>query len=179
MSNEKENSNKDSFLTLIVSLQLCFNAVAEITVGVKSGNWMEYAVRTTGNIPQEHDLNKAKIEITRIDGKKIHIDITSYFTDGIKETSSPILDLETGQIGDAFIIPANLNVGDTFLEQTQGTITISQNLEKNSAGATRNIITTTTSSTMYYWDKITGFLLEATLTYADFSINTKTEKTNI
>jgi hypothetical protein len=160
-------------------LQLCFNIVAEIVVGVELGYWMEYTVTTNGNIPQEHDLNKAEIQVTMIDGKKIHIDITSYFTDGKQETSSSILDLQIGQIGDAFIIPATLNIGDTFLEQTQGTITISKSEEKNIAGAARTTITATTPSTMFYWDKTTGFLVEATSTYTDFSIHTKAEKTNI
>jgi hypothetical protein len=89
------------------------------------------------------------------------------------------LNLETGQIGDAFIIPANLNAGDTFLEQSEGSITLSGVEERTFAGARRTVVYASTSETMFYWDRSTGVLVEATTSTSDFTLTTRAEKTNI
>ncbi|TET25186.1 MAG: hypothetical protein E3J73_06805 [Candidatus Bathyarchaeum sp.] len=168
-------------ICLAVLVTAIFSAVAsaEIVVGVKEGDWIEYRVTCTGNVPAEHDVNGAKIEIVGVDEKKIDIKITSTYSDGREETTTATLNLETGQIGDSFIIPANLSEGDTFPEQNEGNITISGIEEKRYAGAKRTVVTATTSYTMFYWDKSTGFLVEATSTYTNFTITTKAENTNM
>ena len=101
------------------------------------------------------------------------------YSDGREETTTATLNPETGQIGDSFIIPANLSEGDTFLEQNEGTVTISGIEDKRYAGAKRTVVTATTSYTMFYWDKSTGFLVEAASTYPDFTMTTKAENTNM
>ncbi|MDH5690482.1 MAG: hypothetical protein OEY81_03515, partial [Candidatus Bathyarchaeota archaeon] len=45
--------------------------------------------------------------------------------------------------------------------------------------ATRSVVYASTSLTMFYWDRYTGFLVEATSSYPDFTIITKAEKTNM
>ncbi len=112
-------------LAILVGTYFSAVASAEIVVGVKEGDWIEYRVTCTGDVPAEHDVNGAKIEIVGVDEKKIDIEITSTYSDGIEETATATLNLETGQIGDSFIIPANLSEGYTFLEQKEGNITIS------------------------------------------------------
>ena len=168
-------------ICLAVLVGMLFSAVAsaEIVVGVKQGDWIEYKVTFTGDVLEEHDVTWAKIEVIGVEGKKIDIEITSIYSDGREETATSTLNLETGQIGDAFIIPANLDTGDTFLEQYEGTITISGVEEKNYIGANRKVVYATTSQTMFYWDHSTGFLVEATSSYTDFTMTTKAEKTNM
>ena len=166
------------FAVLVCSL-LSTTVYAEIVVGVKEGDWIEYRVTGTGNVPAEHDLTEAKIEILGVDGKTIDIQIASKFSDGREETITSTLNLETGQIGDSFIIPANLSKGDTFLEQTEGTITIRGVEEKTYAGAKRTTVYATTSRTEFRWDLSTGFLVEATSSYPDFTIITEAENTNM
>ena len=166
------------FAVLVCSL-LSTTVYAEIVVGVKEGDWIEYRVTGTGNVPAEHDLTEAKLEILGVDGKTIDIQIASKFSDGREETITSTLNLETGQIGDSFIIPANLSKGDTFLEQTEGTITISGVEEKTYAGAKRTTVYATTSRTEFRWDLSTGFLVEATSSYPDFTIITEAENTNM
>lgn len=166
-------------LAILLGTYFSAGSLAEILVGVKEGDFVEYQVASTGEVPKEHDVNKAKIEVTGVEGKKINIKLTSTFSAGEEETVDSILNFETGQIGDGFIIPADLSAGDTFLEQTEGNITISKVEEKIFAGAKRTVVSATTSHTRFYWDKSTGFLVEATSTYTDFTITTKAEKTNI
>jgi hypothetical protein len=165
-------------LAVLVSINFLAVASAEIVVGVKPGDWVEYNVTITGVVPEQHDVTWCKIEVTAVEEKNVYVDITSRYSDGREETVSSTLKLETGQIGDCFIIPANLNVGDVF-ESPEGTLTISGVEEKTCAGATRSVVYANNSQTIFHWDKSTGFLLEANSSYPDFTMITKAEKTNI
>ena len=168
-------------ICLAVLVGMLFSAAvsAEIAVGVEQGDWIEYKVTATGTVPEEHNVTWDKIEIIAVEEKKIDIEITSRYSDGREETANSTLNLETGQIGDAFIIPANLDNNDTFLEQNEGNITISEVEKKTYAGANRKVAFANTSQTMFYWDRSTGFLVEATSSYPDFTLTTKVEKTNM
>ena len=167
------------FVVFVGVLFLASVVIAEVSVGVKQGDWIEYNVTCTGDVPADHNVTWAKIEVTGVEGKKIDLAITSRFFDGHEETITATLNLETGEIGDGFIIPANLNAGDTFPEQVEGTITISRVEEKTYANAKRQVVAATTSYTVFYWDQTTGFLVEATTTYTSFGIASKAEKTNM
>jgi hypothetical protein len=72
-----------------------------------------------------------------------------------------------------------LDKDDTFLEQTEGSITISGVEEKTYAGSKRTTVYATTSITSFHWDRSTGFLVEATSTYPEFILITKAENTNV
>jgi len=119
-----------------------------------------------------------KIEVTAVEGKNVYVDITSRYDDGSEETVSSTVKLETGQIGEAFIIPANSKKGDTF-SSYEGTITISGVEETSCAGATRSVVYANTSETMFHWDRSTGFLVEANSSSSEFTMFTKVEKTNM
>lgn len=166
-------------MILFLSIQIHYVSSEEIVVGVKIGDWIEYKVTTTGEVPQEHDLKKARIEVIKVDGNEILINITSIFKDSRKQTTQATLNLETGEILDSFIIPANLNSGNSFSEKVQGTITINESIQKLVIGVNRTLNTASTSSTIFYWDKQTGFLIEAISTYKEFSILTVAQTTNL
>jgi len=168
-------------ICLAVLVGMLFSAVAsaEIAVGVKQGDWIEYKVTCTGTVPEEHDVTWSKIAVISVEEKKTNVKITSRYSDGREETATATLNLETGQIGDAFIIPANLDNGDPFLKQDEGNITISGVEKRTYAGATRSVVYASTSLTMFYWDRSTGFLVEATSSDSDFTMITKAEKTNM
>jgi hypothetical protein len=165
-------------LAVIVSMSFSAVSSAEIVVGVKPGDWIEYNVKFTGDVPLEHDVTWCKIEVTAVEGKNVYVDITSRYADGSNETVSSTVKLDTGQIGEAFIIPANSNKGDTF-SSYEGTITISGVEETSCACATRSVIYANTSETMFYWDRSTGFLVEANSSSSNFTMFTKAEETNM
>lgn len=154
-------------------------STTDVSVGVKEGDLIEYQVTYTGNVPEEHDVTWAKIEVTKVEDPQIELAVTSRYSDGTEETVTTTLNLFTGQIADCFIIPANLNLGDTFLEQVEGTITISGIEERTYANTKRTVVTASTTYTEFVWDRITGFLVEATSIYPDFILVTIAEKTNI
>jgi hypothetical protein len=170
-----------NLICLAVLACVLFSAVAsaEIVVGVKEGDWMEYKVTCTGNVPEAHNVTGARIEVTHVEGKQIDVKVISKYSNGTEGTDILTLNLETGQIGDCFIIPANLNEYDTFPEQTAGNITILGVEEKTYLNATRTVVYANTSQTDYYWDRSTGFLLEANSSYPEFTMVTEAENTNI
>jgi len=165
---------------LAVLVSTCFLAVvsAEITVGVKQGDWIEYTVSISGEVPELHDVSWCRFDITAVDEKNVYVDITWRFVNGTEETESKTLKLETGQIGDCFIIPANLNHSGAFLSP-EGYIMISGVEEKTCAGATRTVVSANTTETLFYWDRSTGVLVEAKSTYPEFNMFTKVDKTNM
>jgi hypothetical protein len=152
---------------------------AEISVGVKQGDWIEYQVTFTGTPDPGHDVIWARMEVVDVQGKDISLAITTKFSNGTLLNETITLNLETGQLGDDFIIPANLKSGDTFLDKRQGNITISGVEERTYAGATRTIVSGATSQTTYYWDKATGVLVAGNSSFTDFTMNTKVDKTNM
>ena len=167
-------------ICLAVLVGMLFSAVAssEIVVGVKQGDWIEYEVTVTGDAPEEHNVTWSKIEIISVEGKKIDIKMMSRYCNGTEVTVTSTLNLETGQIGDAFIIPANLDNGETF-KKNGDIITISGVEERIYAGATRTVVYATTAKTMFYWDQSTGVVVEAISSFPDFTMITKAEKTNM
>lgn len=166
-------------LTIFIGILVPGTVSAEISVGVKEGDWIEYHVTYTRTVPEEHDVTWGKIEIIDVQGKKIDIKIAVEYSNGTQETVTSTLDLETGQLGDGFIIPANLSSGDTFLEKNEGKITIIGIEKRTCIGARRSVVHAATSQTMFCWDKLTGVLVEATSTFIDYTMFTKAYKTNM
>jgi hypothetical protein len=165
-------------LAVLVGMNFLAVASAEIAVGVKNGDWIEYNVTITGDVPEQHDVTWCKIEVVAVEENRVYIDITSRYHDGSEETASSTLKLDTGHVGEAFLIPANSDKGDTF-SSYEGTITISGFEERSCAGATRSVVYANTPETMFYWDRHTGFLVEANSSSSEYTMFTKAEKTNM
>lgn len=167
-----------TLLLVLVSTAFVAVASAEIQVGVKQGDWIEYNVAITGDVPELHDVKWCRFDILAVDGKHVYVDITWRYVNGSEETEPNTLKLETGQIGDCFIIPANLNEGESFLS-LEGDITISGVETQTCAGATRTVVSASTPETLFHWDRSTGVLVEANSTYSLFTMFTKVDKTNM
>jgi len=105
---------------------LLFSAIcyAEVEIGIKQGDWVEYDVDVTGDVPPEHDLTWARMEYITVQGKTADVNITSRYTDGSEDWVVLGLDLEAGKTGDSFLIPANLQEGENYTEQYHREITI-------------------------------------------------------
>ncbi len=155
-------------------------ASATISVGVKKGDWIEYQVKFTGDTAFGHDVTWARIAVTDVQGEAITLNITTESSNGTLTIESPtILSLDSGQLGDDFIIPANLKTGDTFFDKNQGYITITGAEEKTVAGTERTILTGANPDTTYHWDRSTGILVEANSTYPGYAITTIANRTNM
>lgn len=152
---------------------------ADISVGVKQGDWIEYQVTYTGTPPESHAITWAKMEIVGVQGAIINLNVTTKFSNGTLLNETVTLNLETGQLGDEFIIPANLNSGGTFFDEHVGNITISGVEQRTCVGVTRTVVYASTSQTMFYWDRSTGVFVEASSSLNGYTLNSKADKTNM
>jgi hypothetical protein len=167
-------------LTVLITTAL-FTAVAfaDVSVGAKKGDWIEYQVTITGNPPQDHNITWARMDVTGIQGEAVSLDIQTRFSNGSLLLEKITLNLATGDLGDDFIIPTNLNPGDKFYDMYQGNITITSVEQRTAAGAERTVVSGATNQTAYYWDRQTGILVAATSSFPEYTMHTKTSGTNI
>lgn len=156
-----------------------FTVLAEISVGVKQGDWVEYDVSFTGTPIMGHDVTWARMEIKGAEGARINVTFILLLSDGTEENVTENLDFETGRLIDYFIIPAGLKSGDTFFDKSVGNISISGVEVRTYAGATRTVLTGTTPNTIWYWDKSTGVLVEARSSYTEYTLTTVANKTGL
>lgn len=155
------------------------SASVKVSAGVQSGDWVEYNVTSTGAPNQGHDVEWARMEVTSVQYPNVTVEITSNYTDGTSETVTSTLNLETGHLIDDFIIPAGLNVGDSFKDENYGNVTITGSEVRSYAGAERTILTATMGNNTYYWDQETGVSVEGNSTTADYSIYSVVSATNM
>ena len=163
-------------LTLLLVLVLAsafFSVVlADILVGVKQGDWIEYNVSFTGNPPIEHDAVWARMEIISVDGKKVNASFVSRLANETVLEILEDLDLEKGRLIDMFIIPAYLDEGDVFYDQISGQIVIDRVETRNYAGADRTVVYAEAVDTQWYWDRATGVTVEARTSNSMYTLDT-------
>ena len=166
---------------LIISAALPAFVLATVNVGVKKGDWIEYQVSATGASPEGHNTKWARMDVTNVQETTINLNVTTQYGNGTFLYENVTLNLETGQLGDDFFVPANLQAGDVFFDAHAGNITVSGIEQRTYAGAERTVISGSTPQTSFYWDKATGILVEAHSSYPDynFSMATVADKTNI
>jgi hypothetical protein len=151
----------------------------EISVGVKAGDWIEYTVVTSGNPPEQFNLTWARMQILNVESSVVYINVTTKEANGTFSSRPMTLDLERGAIGAWFIIPANLNVGDSFLDSEGQYVEIQGEQRLTWAGDVRTLTNATTSQRIKQWDRLTGVFVECIDVFSDYSINATAIKTNI
>lgn len=169
-----------ALLTTVILLSVATAASSEgISVGVKSGDWIEYNVTSSGAPMQGHDVEWARMEVIAAQSPNITVTLTSRFTDGITDTITATINLETGHLIDDFIIPANLNVGDSFKDEHYGSITITGSQERTYVGVQRTVLYATMGNNTYYWDKATGVSVEGNTQTPEYAIHSVASATNM
>lgn len=174
--------NKKLVLELILLFLLLSSisiASAQLKVGVKNGDWIQYQVAYTGAPDPSHAIAAAKMEVLDVQGTTIKVNILSTYSNGTQVSTNSTLNLQTGQLIDNFIIPANLTKGDQFYDSNVGNITIAGVEEKTYAGATRTVINATSSDNTYIWDQATGISVEGISVGLDYTMHTFANETNI
>ncbi len=175
--------NKKIVLAVALLFILCLNmlvVMGEISVGVKQGDWTEYNVTTTGNPPEEHNVTWARMEILRVQGKEVDVNVTTKARNGTVSSLLMTLNIEKGIIGAWWIIPANLNPGDKFYDAfLDQNITINSQEEKTFAGATRTVTNATVPTRTKLWDKSTGAFMVSMDELPDYTINVVAYSTNM
>lgn len=167
------------FLVLLITSSCLPTALALVQVKVKESDWMEYSVAFDGNATEGHDVVWARIEVTSVQGSLITVKIDTRNTNGVLESDDVTLDPDTGKLGDQFIIPANLNVGDTFFDENFGEVTIAGSAKRTVAGENRTLLYMESADRTVFWDKLTGVLVEGQYSTPGLTMNTHLDKTSM
>jgi len=134
---------------------------ANVTVGVKAGDWMEYNVSYVGSgDPPEEYPNWFKFQITDVQETSISANMTYEMLNGTTTKSSHTYDLKTGVL-QLLVVPAGLTYADVFYHEDYGNITIAGTEEGTYAGGTRTAFYATFNEIKVYWDKPTGIFLQS------------------
>jgi hypothetical protein len=164
---------------LVITSPLFAVAFADVSVGVKKGDWIDYQVAITGNL-EDHDAQRARTEVTDVQGPVLYLNMTTLFTNGTYTYENITLNLQTGHLGDDFFIPANLSTGDVFYDVRIGNVTITSSQQKTCVGTQRTVLigtvatTNNTETTTFEWDKQTGILVQAFSNYTDYNFTMAT-----
>ncbi|UCD96041.1 MAG: hypothetical protein JSV35_05985, partial [Candidatus Bathyarchaeota archaeon] len=119
-----------------------------------------------------------RIDIVSVQGATVIFDITRRLSNGTKYVDRETVNLQTGELGDGFFIPANLSVRDTFLEEHEGELTVGGIQESDYAGETRTILYTTTLAEIW-WDQATGILVEVRFSRTEYTTVIEVDRTSL
>lgn len=171
------NLKKSLILIVLILSLLILSVCAQVNVGLKEGDWVEYTATYTGNPPEAYP-ETIRIEIQNIQDTTITLELDRDLLNGTKDVRTHSFDLEDGA-PDLIIISANLNVGDEVNHAGLGSITIEGEADYDFEGETRKLIHATVNEAEFKWDKITGVLVQADQTADTFTQTWLAVDTNI
>ena len=166
-------------LSLFLAISFTIGVSANIIVGVRQGDWVEYKVSFTGTPPIDHDAVWARMEVVGVDGNKVNATFSSRLANDTELEILESLDLESGRLIDMFIIPAELNEGESFYDKVVGHVVIDKVETRNYAGVNRAVVHAEAVDTQWYWDRATGVTLEARTANSVYTLDTVASGTNL
>jgi hypothetical protein len=159
--------------------------VEAANVGIKAGDWIKYELEITDwPAPYPEWL---KLEFLSVEGTNATVRVTFHKSDGTEESNTVPVDIVAGS-GEAFgfsgfVIPANLATGDSIYMTGYGNLAIESETTRTYAGARRTVIYASFSQYIYqftyYWDKLTGVMVEESITWGDMAATAKAIETNM
>lgn len=172
-------------LTVLIGMLVSASASAEISVGVKKGDWIEYTVATTGVPTSPYPTpypTWAKVEVQSVEGSIVTVKSMTNMSDGTENTQTTAVNIATGS-GGLFVIPAEMKEGDTLYVEYMGNITISGVETRTYANTSRIVLYANMSqydiTSTVYWDQATGILVEMSQPQGDYTMNVKAVATNM
>jgi hypothetical protein len=157
------------------SITANFVGVEAGDVGIKTGDWIEFEYTITGLPAGQPYIKWSKLEFLSVEGTNATVRSTMHGSDGTKQSDTASVDVVSGGEVPGFsrgIISANLTTGNSFYITGYGhviNVTIEGETTKTYAGANRTVVYASFSrdeaQLTYYWDKLTGVVVEASIAY--------------
>ena len=161
-------------------------------VGVRTGDWIKFEYTITGGPAGQPYPEWLELEFLSVEGTSASVKVTMGMSDGTEQSDTVPADLGEGG-GEAFglagfVIPPNLTTGDSVYISGYGNVTIEGETTRTYAGARRRVVHASFSQSVppqdevqltYYWDKLTGVMVEASTTSADITATAKATETNM
>ena len=169
-----------------------FSDIEVDDVGIEAGDWIKLAYTITGWPAGQPYPEWLKLEFLSVEGTSINTRATLHLSDGTEQNNAVPVDVVAGG-GEAFglsgaVIPTNLTTGDSIYMSGFGNVTIEGETTRTYAGARRTVIYASISQSVpfqgevqltYYWDRLTGVMVESSTIYADMTASAKATETNM
>jgi len=181
---------EDAITTITVendySITANFAAVEVGNVGIKVGDWIKLEYSFTDWPADQTYPEWLKLEFTSVEGTIVTVRFTQRVSDGTEQSDTATVDIVSNieaPILAGIVIAANRTTGDSVYIAGYGNVTIEDEATKTYAGANRTVIYTSfwpsEAQVAYYWDKLTGVMLELSSTSPDFTATAKATETNM
>ena len=168
------------------SITANFVGVEAGDVGIKAGDWIKFEYTITGLPAGQTYPEWLKWEFLSVEGTIATVRATMHMSDGNEESATVPVDVVSGGevpglLGGIF--SANLTTGDSVCITGYGNVTIEGEATRTYAGANRTVVYASFSQdavqNTYYWDKLTGVVVEASSTYPDITVTPTATETNM
>jgi len=174
------------------NLVLALPPPQEGPVAIKAGDWIKYKYTITGWPAGQPYAEWIKLEFLSVEGASANVRVTLHISDGTEESETMSVNLVEGG-GEAlglagFVISANLTTGDSVYMSGFGDIAIEGETTRTYAGARRTVVYASISESIpyqgdiqltYYWDKLTGVMMEVSMTYPGMTATAKATETTM
>jgi len=154
-------------------------------VGIKVGDWVRLDYTFTG-LPDQIYPDWLKFEFLNVEGTVATVRFTQHLSDGTQQSDTESLDIAYNTevpLLAGIVIQANQTIGDYVYIAGYGNITIEDEAIKTYAGANRTVLYTSFShneaEVTYYWDKLTGVMVELSSIYPELTATAKAARTNM
>jgi hypothetical protein len=168
------------------SITANFVVVEAGDVGIKAGDWIKLKYTFSGWPAGQTYPEWLKLEFVTVEGTIATVQFTQHMSDGTEQSDTAPVDVvsnvEVPMLA-GIVISANLTTGDSVYIAGHGNVSIEDEAVKAYAGADRTVVYANFSQNetqvTYYWDKLTGVMVEVSSIYAGFTATAKAAETNM
>ena len=155
-------------------------------VGIKAGDWIKVTYTITGLPAGQLYPEWLRLEFLSINGTIADVQATLRISNGTKQSDTGPVDVVSGSEVPGLagiVISANRTTGDSVYIAGYGNVTIAGEVTRTYAGANRTVVYASFSQNetqvTYYWDKLTGVMVEISSTSPGITATAKATATNM
>ena len=154
--------------------------------GIKAGDWIKLTYNTTGWPAGQPYPEWLKLEFLGLNGTIADVRATVHISNGSEQSDSGPVDVVSGSEVPGLagiVISANRTTGDSVYIVGYGNVAIEGEAARTYAGANRTVVyagfSAAETQITYYWDKLSGVIMEISSTSPGISGTVKATETNM
>jgi hypothetical protein len=168
------------------SIRANFMGVEAGEVGIKAGDWIKLKYTFSGWPTGQTYPEWLKLEFLTVEGTIANVRFTQHVSDGTEQSDTASVDIvaniEVPMLA-GIVISANRTTGDSVYITGYGNVTIEGEATKTYAEVNRTVVyagfSYNETQVTYYWDKLTGVMVEISSTSPDITATAKATETNM
>jgi hypothetical protein len=168
------------------SITANFVSVEVGSVGIKAGDWIKLTYDTTGWPASQLYPEWLKLDFLSLNGTIANVQATVHLSNGSEQSDSGPVDVASGSEVPGLagiVISANRTTGDSVYIIGYGNIAVEGEATRTYAGVNRTVVyagfSQNETRATYYWDKLTGVIVEISSTSPGISGTVTATETNM